>query len=97
MQHMMQPDSIQFVNNLGKNDATVLTICTSNNNLREHLFMTSIRRGRVRLGWTYKDGGLAACARPHRNLKPTDVILSSSHAKKLRILGQVFCQYKLVI
>src|SRR6218665_2899459 len=41
----------------------------------------------VRLRWTHVDGegGPAPCGRPHRKLKlePTDVILSSSHAKKL--------------
>ena len=57
--------------------------------IRGHPFMTSTRRGEgVRLRWTHVDGargGPAACGRPHRNLKlePTDVILSSSHAKKL--------------
>jgi len=50
--------------------------------------MTSTRRGRG-LGsggrmWTGK-GGPAPCGRPHRKLKleSIDVILSSSHAKKL--------------
>src|SRR6218665_534104 len=41
----------------------------------------------VRLRWTHVDGGrgLAPCGRPHRKLKleSTEVILSSSHAKKL--------------
>ena len=42
----------------------------------------------VRLRWTHVDGGSggpAPCGRPHRKLKleSTDVILSSSHAKKL--------------
>src|SRR6218665_1356882 len=42
----------------------------------------------VRLRWTHVDeggGGPAPCGRPHRKLKleSTDVILSSSHAKKL--------------
>ena len=42
----------------------------------------------VRLRWTHVDGGeevQAQCGRPHRKLKleSTDVILSSSHAKKL--------------
>src|SRR6218665_238751 len=55
---------------------------------RGHPFMTSTRRGRgVRLGWTHVDGGggPAPCGRPHRKLKleSTDVILPSSHAKKL--------------
>ena len=38
----------------------------------------------ARLRWT-GGGGQAQCGRPHRKLKlePTDVILSSSHAKKL--------------
>jgi len=35
--------------------------------------------------WTGVGGGPAPCGRPHRKLKleSTDVILSSSHAKKL--------------
>ena len=43
----------------------------------------------VRLRWTHVDGwrggGQAPCGRPHRKLKleSTDVMLSSSHAKKL--------------
>src|SRR6218665_1979696 len=51
--------------------------------IRGHPFMTSTRRGEgVRLRWT---GGPAPCGRPHRKLKleSTDVILSSSGAKKL--------------
>src|SRR6218665_459629 len=53
-----------------------------------HPFMTSTqRREGVRLRWTHVDGGggPAPCGRPHRKLKleSTDVILSSSHAKKL--------------
>ena len=72
------------------------TICSitiySMNNLiifgcvRGHPFMTSTRRGEgVRLRWTGGGGGSAPCGRPHRNLKleSTDLILSSSHAKKL--------------
>jgi len=54
--------------------------------IRGHPFMTSIRRG-VRLRWTHVNGGggQAPCGRPHRKLKfeSTDVILSSSHEKKL--------------
>jgi len=56
---------------------------------RGHPFMTSTRREKgVRLRWTHVDGGdggPAPCERPHRKLKleSTDVILSSSHAKKL--------------
>ena len=52
--------------------------------------MTSTRKGegvRLRLRWMHVDGGggPAPCGRPHRKLKleSTDVILSSSHAKKL--------------
>jgi len=50
--------------------------------------MTSTRRGEgVRLRWMHVDGGggPAQCGRPHRKLKleSTDIILSSSHAKKL--------------
>ena len=41
--------------------------------------------------WT-EGGGPAPCGRPHRKLKleSTDVILSSSHAKKLRLFYQNF-------
>src|SRR6218665_1227747 len=61
--------------------------------------------GRMWMG----DGGPAPCGRPHRKLKleSTDVILSSSHAKKLAsfyqnfVFGQkkveIFLRYKLVI
>src|SRR6218665_3982655 len=53
-----------------------------------HPFMTSTRRREgFRLRWSHVDGGggPAPCGRPHRKLKleSTDVILSSSHAKKL--------------
>jgi len=34
--------------------------------------------------------GSAICGRPHRKLELTDVILSSSHAKKLAFLNQNF-------
>ena len=55
---------------------------------RGHPFIMSTRRGSgVGLRWTHVDGGRgpAPCGRPHRKLKleTTDVILSSSHAKKL--------------
>src|SRR6218665_2362269 len=56
--------------------------------LRGHPFMTSTRRGRGSGSggrmWTGR-GGQAPCGRQHRKLKleSTDVILSSSHAKKL--------------
>src|SRR6218665_1207779 len=57
--------------------------------LRGHPFMTSTRRGGRRSGsggrmWT-GGGGQSPCGRPHRKLKleSTDVILFSSHAKKL--------------
>jgi len=56
--------------------------------IRGHPFMTSTRRGEGSgLGgrmWT-GGGGPAPCGRPHRKwkLESTDVILSSSHAKKL--------------
>src|SRR6218665_1582842 len=60
-----------------------------------HPFMTSTRRGR-RAGsggrmWT-GGGGPAPCGRPHRKLKleSTDVMLSSSHAKKLASFSQEF-------
>src|SRR6218665_2031136 len=51
--------------------------------IRGHPFMTSTRRGSGsgRRMWT-GDGGQIPCGRPHRKLT-TDVILSSSHAKKL--------------
>src|SRR6218665_1884164 len=57
-------------------------------NTRGHPLTTSTRRGREsgscgRL-WTVK--GSAPCGRPHRKLWPTDIILSSSHAKKLAVL-----------
>src|SRR6218665_3566566 len=60
-----------------------------------HPFMTSTRRGReVRLRWTHVDGGggPGPCGRPHRKLKleSTDIILSSSHAKKLASFYQNF-------
>jgi len=51
--------------------------------------MTSTLRAEgVRLRWTHVDGGRrgqSPCGRPHRKLKleSTDVVLSSSHAKKL--------------
>src|SRR6218665_197333 len=56
--------------------------------IRGHPFMTSTRSWEgVRLRWTHVDGGggPAPCGRPHRKLKleSTDIILSSSHAKKL--------------
>ena len=71
---------LRFVDNLAR--ATVV------HSIRGHPFMTSTRRGR---GQAQVDacgrggGGPAPCGRPHRKLKleSTDVILSSSHAKKL--------------
>src|SRR6218665_1392497 len=52
-----------------------------------HPVITSTRRGEGgRLKWTHVDGGgQDPCGCPHRKLKleSTDVILSSSHAKKL--------------
>src|SRR6218665_2071568 len=57
-----------------------------------HPFMTSTRRVEgVRLRWTGEEGQ-APCGRPHRKLKleSTDVILSSSHAKKLASFNQNF-------
>src|SRR6218665_3861954 len=79
---------------------------------RGHPFMTSTLRGR---GQAQVDacgrggGGPAPCGRPHRKLKlrSTDVILSSSQAKKLASFYQnfafgqkkveIFLRYKLVI
>ena len=57
--------------------------------------------------WT-GEGGQAPCGRPHRKLESTDVILSSSHAKKLAsffyqnfvfhgIKVEIFRRYKFVI
>src|SRR6218665_681991 len=59
--------------------------------VRGHPFMTSTWRGR---GWTHVDGGRGPppCGHPHRKLKleSTDIILSSSHAKKLATLLSEF-------
>src|SRR6218665_3712949 len=63
-------------------------ICFGAALIRGHPFMTSTQRGR---GQAQVDAcgrgrvGQAPCGRPHRKLKleSTDVILSSSHAKKL--------------
>ena len=43
--------------------------------------------------WTGGGGGSSPCGRPHRKLKleSTDVILSSSHAKKLAYFLPEFC------
>jgi len=51
--------------------------------------MTSTK---IRLVWTHVDGrwGPAPCGRSHRKLEPTDIILSSFHAKKLVFLYQNF-------
>ena len=76
-----------------------------------HPFMTSTRRGGGGQAQVDACGrGPAPCERPHRKLKleSTDVILSSSHAKKLasfftrissldRKKVEIFLQYKLVI
>ena len=54
--------------------------------IRGHPFMTSTWRGSGSGGRMWTGGrGPAPCGRPHRKLKleSTDVILSSSHAKKL--------------
>ena len=54
--------------------------------LRGHPFMTSTRRGaQTQVDACGRGGGQAPCGRPHRKLKleSTDVILSSSLAKKL--------------
>src|SRR6218665_1452717 len=47
--------------------------------IRDHLFMTSTRRGAVSGGrmWT-GDGGQAPCGRPHRKLKLESTTLTSS-------------------
>src|SRR6218665_2964959 len=63
-------------------------ICFGSALIRGHPSMTSIQRGR---GQAHMDAcglgemGQASCGRPHRKLKleSTDVIMSSSHAKKL--------------
>ena len=39
--------------------------------------------------WT-DGGGSALCGRPHRKLEPSDIILYSSHAKKLDFYSQNF-------
>ena len=45
----------------------------------------------VRLRWTHADGGSQApCEHTPRKLKSTDIILSSSHAKKLAPFYQNF-------
>src|SRR6218665_1378552 len=72
-----------------------LVCWTVNREVRGHPFMTSTWRG-VRLRWTHVDGGRgnpAPCERTHRKLKSesTDVILSSSHAKKLVSFLPEFC------
>ena len=73
--------------------------------------MTSTWREEVRLNWMHEGRGgrgSGRCGRPHRKLEPTDIILSSSHAKKLAFLWvrissldgikvEIFRQYKLVI
>ena len=48
--------------------------------------MTSTRRS----GSTGRGQESAPCGRPHRKLEPVDVILSSSHAKKLAFFNQNF-------
>ena len=79
--------------------------------VRGHPSMTSTRRGSGSGGRMLTGGGGPAfpCGRPHRKLKleSTDVILSSSHAKKLtsflpefRLRTEKrgnFLRYKLVI
>ena len=50
----------------------------------------------VGLRWIHEDRGrgLAPCGRPHRKLEPavtTDIIRSSSHAKKLALSIPEFC------
>ena len=59
---------------------------------RGHPFMTSTRRGRGSGSGGCMWMGSAPCGRPHRKLKleSTDVILSSSHAKKLASFYQNF-------
>jgi len=49
---------------------------------RGHQFMTSARRGSGS-GSGGREEGPAPCARPRKNLDPTDIILFSSRAKKL--------------
>src|SRR6218665_639136 len=59
--------------------------------LRGHPFMTSARRGSGSSGRMWTGGGSAPCGGPHRTLKlePTDVILSSSNAKKLAFFTRI--------
>jgi len=46
--------------------------------------------GQVEVNACGQDKGSAPSGRLHRKLEPTDVILSSSHAKKLAFFGQEF-------
>ena len=59
--------------------------------VRSHPFMMSTQRGRVVwLRWMHVDGRRrsAPCGCTNRKLEPTDIILSSSHARKLAFLYQ---------
>ena len=55
-------------------------------------FMTSTQRGRgqAQVDAFGRGRGLAPCGRPRRKLDPPDVILFSSHAKKLALLRPEF-------
>jgi len=54
--------------------------------IRGHPLMTSTRRGQAQVDTCGRGkGGQAPSGRPHRKLESTDVILSSSHAKKLAL------------
>src|SRR6218665_2215818 len=81
--------------------ASIILFSSPSDRIRGNPFMTSTRRGSGSGGpmWTGV-GGPAPCGRPHRKLKleSTDVILSSSHAKKLAsFLPESLDRKKLVI
>jgi len=48
-----------------------------------------LKRGQAQVAYVNGARGSAPCGRPHRKLRPTDIVLSS-HAEKLAFLGQNF-------
>src|SRR6218665_1525530 len=79
------------------NHCEILCITCNNINTLDnleggHLFMTFTRRGRVRPAQVgacgQEERGSAPCGHPQSQLEPTDIILSSSHAKKFSFLYQ---------
>ena len=61
---------------------------SQNQSIKVHPFMTSTRREEgARLRWMHADWGMVSSmwmsTHTHTQLEPKDVILSSSHAKKL--------------